>query len=201
MHSFSIDEAQRRISNWQSEADYLDLSSLNLTELPHNLPVRLKYLRCNCNNITRLPDNLPANLREIYCNNMPLKYLPDSLPENLEILSCNNTLIQFLPETLPVNLRILCCNCTKLSSLPYKLPKKLLGVGGAWYDGLWCYNTNLPNKYQHEPINEYYLRVKGKEREERERTIRRLKVFKEDLIEKTWNTYRVVDWCGVSFDW
>ena len=136
-HSFSIDEAQRRISNWQSEADYLDLSSLNLTELPHNLPVRLKYLDCNYNNITRLPDNLPPNLIDIYCNHTLLKILPDTLPATLLMLSCNNTQITFLPNTLPAGLREIYCNDTPLDSLPDILPTSLAS-------GLLCYNTNIP---------------------------------------------------------
>ena len=186
----SIDEAQRRISNWH-DGECLDLSRLNLNELPHNLPVRLKYLDCNYNNITRLPDNLPPNLMDIYCNHTLLKILPDTLPATLLMLSCNNTQITFLPNTLPAGLREIYCNDTPLDSLPDILPTSLAS-------GLLCYNTNIPFRRHGESIGKYYIRVKG---EERERAVRRLKIFKEDLIEKTWNTYRVVDWCGVSFDW
>ena len=197
--SVNIEEAHRRIANWHGEWSYLDISNLNLTELPHNLPTTLKYLRCNCNNIKKLPNNLPANLREIYCNNMPLIDLPDTLPASLEILSCNNTMITCLPETLPTNLKGLYCNYTRLNSLPYNLPDRI--INPILGEGLWCYNTNLPNPRQEESVKDYYTRITHEERETRKRILMRLRIVKEELIAKTWHTSRVVEWCGVNFEW
>jgi len=196
VRSPNIEEAQRRIADWSDELECLDISNLNLTELPHNLPANLQYLRCDYNNLTTLPNNLPANLKELYCNDTRITSLPDTLPESLEILSCNFTLLTFLPETLPANLKGLYCNCTQLDSLPDKLPRHF--VNPVWSYGLWCYKTNLPDKRQNESMLDYYTRIK---RKERERVVERVRAIKEDLMAKTWHTSRVIDWCGENFEW
>ena len=47
---------------------FLDLSNLNLTELPSTLPSNLQTLYCSNNNLTELPSTLNSSLERIYCS-------------------------------------------------------------------------------------------------------------------------------------
>ena len=109
---------------------YLNISNLNLTELPDSpLWKEIKKLHCHNNQLTKLPD-LP-NVEILHCQNNQLTYLPD-LP-NVEILYCYyNQLISL--SDLPI-VDYLYCSNNKLTNLP-DLPN---------VEYLYCYNNKLTN--------------------------------------------------------
>lgn len=92
----------------------LDLSKLNLTELPP-LPDDLIMLRCDSNQLTFLPA-LPSSLKVLHCHQNQLTSLPD-LPLFLESLSCSHNHISCLPA-LPSTLTQLVCIRNYLTTLP-----------------------------------------------------------------------------------
>jgi Leucine-rich repeat (LRR) protein len=55
----------------------LNLSQLNLTKLPENLPENLTVLYCSFNQLTKLPENIPANLTKLYCHDNKLTTAPE----------------------------------------------------------------------------------------------------------------------------
>jgi Leucine-rich repeat (LRR) protein len=64
-----IMEIHKRINEYiqQKEVSNLDLSRLNLLELPKNLP-SLQELYCSYDQLTKLPENLLV-LRILFCHN------------------------------------------------------------------------------------------------------------------------------------
>jgi hypothetical protein len=83
------DEVQRRIKNCiQNGHTYLDISRMELKELPNNLPTELTTLNCSNNLITKL-ENLPDNLTYFFCHNNKITKL-ENLPINLIHLRCND---------------------------------------------------------------------------------------------------------------
>ena len=133
----NIEEAQRRINKWKMKFMYnkimlwappmvlpeLDLSGLELEELPNNLPNSLTELDCSNNQLQSLPDNLPNSLTELNCSNNQLQSLPDNLPGSLTHLNCNNNLLELLPQ-LPEGLVWLDCSGNNIQVLP-PLPDSL----------------------------------------------------------------------------
>lgn len=115
----------------------LDLTQLDLTKLPSNIPKTVKYLFISSNNFSVLPNlkyfenliaidisfnnisNLPlfsSSIEEIICNNNRIINL-DSLInyKNLKRLNCSNNKI----ETIPClnNLELLICNDNEINEL------------------------------------------------------------------------------------
>lgn len=78
----------------------LDLSYLNLSELPEHLPASLRELDISYNMLVCLPDNLPSFLKVLHLNNNPLTNFPDNLPYSLEKLYISDALLNALPYML-----------------------------------------------------------------------------------------------------
>ncbi len=117
-----MDRAQEKIKNCiLNKSTVLDLSHLNLTELPNNLPSNLTTLYCFNNNIEKL-DNLPYNLTLLNCYNNKIEKL-DNLPPNLIQLNCNNNKIEKL-NNLPSNLTYLNCYNNKYLHITKKIAQK-----------------------------------------------------------------------------
>jgi Leucine-rich repeat (LRR) protein len=91
----------RKIRNFFTPTD-LDLSKLELTEIPKNLSKKIKYLNCADNKITKI----------------------ENLPEELEVFICDNNQITKI-ENLPPNLKMIFCSFNKISKIT-NLPNSLL---------------------------------------------------------------------------
>ena len=119
----------KRISDCYSHGgtilDLSNLSFLNLTTLPDNLPTDLHTLDCYRNNLTTLPNNLPKNLHTLNCYGNNLTTLPNNLPKNLKVLYCSKNSLTTIPNNLPVNLHTLHCYGNNLTTLPNNLPNNL----------------------------------------------------------------------------
>jgi Leucine-rich repeat (LRR) protein len=77
-----MEEAQRRIQLCiQNGETMIDISKLDLEELPNNLPNNITRLYCYNNLITKL-ENLPNNITNLYCSNNLITKL-ENLPNNL----------------------------------------------------------------------------------------------------------------------
>jgi len=165
--------ARRRVAAWTS--GILDLSNLNLTELPP-LPAALRKLNCGWNKLTSLPE-LPATLIELCCTINKLTSLPD-LPATLTRLSCGNNELTSLPF-LPATLTYLDCNNNKLTSLP-DLPATLRYFR--------CKNNSLlvyPNN--DELAHDYEKRLRhAEEQQSRERSVVRCRAVMEELMIVCW---------------
>src|SRR5437016_4436971 len=109
-------EVQNRIKDcFDNEETELDLSYLNLRELPEKLPASLKKIYCYNNQLTKLPEKLLASLKIIYCYNNQLTKLPEKLPASLKRISCYNNQLTKLPLILNKNkCYIGCSNKDKL---------------------------------------------------------------------------------------
>lgn len=124
----------------------LDLSGLNLTELPKDLPLFILALNVDKNQLTALPDDLPADLTLISAEQNWLTHLPKTLPDNLQELNvsinqlsalsgnlpkslirlyANNNQLTQLPDTLPDSLQVLSVSRNDLNELPARLPAGL----------------------------------------------------------------------------
>jgi endopeptidase La len=124
----------RILSFYENKTGILDLSDLQLTELPP-IPDEVKMLICKNNLLTSLPD-LPDQLTTLIVSNNKLNALPSlpvslttldvsknklqSLPflQNLTELNCADNFISFLPHLLPENLKILRCSTNQIAFLP-----------------------------------------------------------------------------------
>jgi len=147
----------------------LDLSCLDLQELPSNLPTFLQTLNCSYNKIKflpltlptslknldcskncliELPSNLPDCLTKIYCYSNKIKKLPNNLPSSLQIFSCSDNQISELPTNLPISLTTLFCYRNYLRQLPLKLPSSL--------KELYCYCNDYEEK-QIRPSSSYEI--------------------------------------------
>jgi len=79
---FSFFKTQQRINNWISGP--LNLFSLELTEIPDNLPQSLQELSLGANQITEIPYNLPQGLLYLYLSNNKITEIPYNLPQSLQ---------------------------------------------------------------------------------------------------------------------
>lgn len=112
-----------RIKKWiENDIDtaLLDLSKLNLTELPY-LPSNLKVLYCSGNKITSF-HNLPQSLNILYCDINPISCL-EHLPNHLEYLNCSFTKMRSLIN-LPPTLQTIVYNYTNIDYID-TLPNNL----------------------------------------------------------------------------
>lgn len=75
----------------------LDLSSLNLTTLPDELPPQLTHLDISGNQLTTLSNHLPAGLKKLYADHNNIHVLPTNLPVGLQIIDLSYNLISSLP--------------------------------------------------------------------------------------------------------
>ena len=88
-----MDIVTKRLNNMEN--GYLDISRLDLTELPDSpLWKKVEELYCEHNKLTSLP-NLP-NIKYLHCHNNQLTRLPD-LP-NVKVLYCDNNQLTKLPD-------------------------------------------------------------------------------------------------------
>lgn len=95
-----MDEAIKRINKCiEKNKNCLDISNLNLTKLPDNLPAFIQELNCHGNRIMKLPDNLPTSLQKLDCSFNQITHLPYNLPA-LDIFWCHNNQITKLPDNL-----------------------------------------------------------------------------------------------------
>ena len=76
-----MNEAIKRIQYcFNNNLTHLDLSFLELIELPEILPSNLISLDCYYNNLIYLPKKLPESLQVLQCANNQLIKLPDEMP-------------------------------------------------------------------------------------------------------------------------
>jgi len=136
----NMEEAMRRIEEYDPSEKSLDLTELDLTHLPEDLPEDLETLFCSYNKLKEII-KLPINLKKLYCgNNTELTEIKE-LPKHLEEIQCASCNLKSLPE-LPNSLIELYCTNNKIESLP-NLPESL--------QSLVCFNNklrelpNLPN--------------------------------------------------------
>lgn len=129
-----------RIKAWNNPSEWLDLSSLNLTEIPAKIPKNVKKLDISFNKLTCF--KIPSHIEEIKCvyNNIVKLNIPDTLKvlwcssnclktitfanvkrSKIEILYCNANMLTYLP-VLPDSLKELDCSDNYLRRLP-KLPR------------------------------------------------------------------------------
>lgn len=92
-----------KISEWEYTNDpdiVLDLSNLQLTNLPGDIPNSVRKLNCSNNLLTELPGNLQS-LNELYCFNNRLTKLPENLLNVIDIV-CNDNLLENVPINTPL---------------------------------------------------------------------------------------------------
>jgi Leucine-rich repeat (LRR) protein len=94
----------------------LDLSEQNLNELP-NLSPTLEQLDASRNQLTQLPENLPVNLKFLFVTHNQLTQLPENLPVNLKFLNVFYNQLTYLPTNLPVNLKFLLLDNNQLTEI------------------------------------------------------------------------------------
>ena len=170
-HGTDTDELLRRVKNITYSDIYeglvLDVSGLNITSLPKNLP-DLTALRCSDTSIREIP-YLPNLTVLCCCKNMvtTIPYFPKlrSLTINVSIV----TVLPYLPK-----LEVLNCSNTNLGDIPY-LPKLI---------HLNCERV----KKEAILLGQINLRVS------RLRQIQRYRVIKEDLMAAAWHPSRVESW-------
>jgi hypothetical protein len=116
--------AEYFIQKWIREGkpnNVLDLSCMNLTELPH-LPDTVRYLDCAGNPI-QLLHNLPPNLRKLDCRNTLITEF-QTIPYSLRYINCSGTNISTFVG-LSDNIRyIIAENCMHLHVIQF-LPSQL----------------------------------------------------------------------------
>jgi hypothetical protein len=134
------------IEEWIKQAKpnkELDLSELNLTELP-NLPNTVKKLNCSYNPLKTLR-NLPPNLRTLKCEGTALVRF-ENVPITLRYVNCSGSDLTSL-DGLPDSIRyIIAHNCSELKKV-YKLPAELI-----WLDLYYCdieRIVNIPNNVEY----------------------------------------------------
>jgi len=118
-----MDEVQKRIKfclNRRSEV--LDISFMNLTQLPSNLPDFIKILHCNNNQIIELPETLPSSLVQLYCHNNKIKRIPSYSLSNVKWIYCENNNIKEMPSKLPYSLIGLLCSNNQMEEFSSNLP-------------------------------------------------------------------------------
>jgi Leucine-rich repeat (LRR) protein len=96
----------------------LDLSSMNLSFLPDNIPDTITELYCYDNNLTII-DNLPKNIKKLLCCDNKINSINNNFPESLEYLCCDGNLIEKLPDNLK-SINFVCCennNITDISNI------------------------------------------------------------------------------------
>jgi len=141
----------------------LDLSYMNLKELPLNLPSSLLKLNCSGNQITHISSILPislqtldcsnnqirqlpffsCHLRKLDCANNCLESLPSILPSCLTYLDCSNNKIRQLPEILPANLGLLDCSNNFINQIPFHIDQ-LIPNSLWWLDCSHNFIKQLP---------------------------------------------------------
>ncbi len=91
---------------------YLDLSNLNLTKLPENLPNDIKYLNIIGNNIWVLPKNLENSLKLLICEDYQLVFIDSKYcVSKLTELHCKDE-FNFIPDITPkLNSIVNCSQC------------------------------------------------------------------------------------------
>ena len=109
---------------------YLDLSSLELTELPEAISelIDLEVLDISDNQLTALPDSISSlvNLEWLFINNNQLTELPNKFCKlvNLAVLEVNNNLLTKLPKKInQLNLVLLDVSNNQLTKLPKQFKK------------------------------------------------------------------------------
>ena len=105
-----MERAKQIVNEYIENNDFdivLDLSNLNLTELPNNIPVDIRKLNCFFNRLTELPSKY-TKLVELKCDYNGLKRLPVEYT-NLTWLDCGHTPLTELPIEY-TNLTWLDCN-------------------------------------------------------------------------------------------
>lgn len=132
-----------RINKWINktklsgdENKFLDLSDLELTELPI-LPINLKYLDCSYNLLKSLPI-LPNKLEQLYCNNNNIKKI-NNLPDTLQNLICDRNDIYEL-DISRTKLKKVSCNHNNLTK--FNSPNTLIEL-----DCGFNYLTTLNNLF------------------------------------------------------
>lgn len=103
-----------RVAEWNDETQILDLSGLELTQLPE-LPEKLTKLNCSRNQLKEFNVALPENLTYLNCSYNQLEYLP-ALPEGLVYLNCSHNELKELPA-LPLSLQYIVCSHNFLDSI------------------------------------------------------------------------------------
>ena len=141
----------------------------NLTSIQMNLPDSVTSIDYNDNKITKLPI-LPPNLVRLDCSRNPIKYLP-ALPKTIKNLCFGETKIDEFPE------------------LPFT-PGNDIGFLSWWGTGIQPANT-----WGKDLTKAYKKWQESNALKEKERKIKQCKVLKEDLMIKTWETSRHIDWC------
>lgn len=111
-----------------TKRDYLDLSSLYLTEIPE-LPPWIKYIDLHSNyNLNHSKLKLPNELKALDIRDTKLTYLEELAKlENLQILHAGSNHIEHIPENLGKELTQLYLRNNKIIYIPdlNRLPMKL----------------------------------------------------------------------------
>ena len=132
---------RQRITDWSDETQTLDLSGLDLTELPE-LPDKLTKLNCSYNQLVEFNFPLPENLTYLNCSHNQLEELP-SLPETLTYLNCSHNNLLELP-IIPLRCEYLLCSYNRLSVIS-GLPDSLRNLD--------FFGNHMPNEPTQEMLN------------------------------------------------
>lgn len=121
---------EKRLREWKP-GTALDLSYLNLTELPE-LPSELLELECSGNRLVRLP-TLPSSLCRLNCADNVITELVE-LPATLKNLNCSHNQLSCLPA-VPTTVEFIECSWNKLQTIRVDSPSAL--------QTLYCDNNQL----------------------------------------------------------
>jgi hypothetical protein len=121
-----MEEARRRIRRWKKQRNprkWLNLSGLNLTELPQ-IPSKVRRLNCSSNYLVAFMNKLPNNLKQLRCGYNTFQTF-DSLPPQLKTLNCawsgGMNLLESLPDSIECIVAEQCERITKIQNLPSQL--------------------------------------------------------------------------------
>jgi hypothetical protein len=195
---------------------YLDLHGNFIRKIPNNLPPNLIELQIGLNKLEKIPDTLPDSINRLDISYNHLEHLPLKLPKMLVRFLSNNNKIRYIKTHFPENLQALNISCNRLKMLPENLPNNLLYLDCS-YNNLTHLPENIPDKLYslnctHNRISEnmafnsiienipiYMIRWKSWWEEQKninqEQKHNEIKIYKEELIKRTWHPSRFIRWC------
>jgi hypothetical protein len=188
----------------------LDVGGTTLSALPP-LPIGLIHLYIDSTLITELPE-LPQSLTMLSCTHTNIRQLP-RLPEELNVLNIAHTRINYLKaddfantqiyqmythartcDRFPDSVKFINFTDPNFQILDSPLLSKSI-VTFAYEGTIVCINPAKGADIAQ------YTRIKQIERTNQITRIEaRTRLYKEELMIRTWHTSRVEDWCGVRFD-
>jgi hypothetical protein len=195
----------------------LDISHTQVRLLPI-LPSNLSQLHLDYTPISELPHTLPPTLSELKCSNTRIQSLPPLSSDNMTLLDISYTPIMYLRAEQFININIYLLKTHALSIDQFGSNIRHIHFTNPEFQildlpplGSTIVSFNCPEsgsgsgKITIDPSNAdavaMFESLKTQEcTKQKARVAGRTRLYKEDLMIKTWHPSRVVDWCGVNFD-